>query len=181
MNPHTQRTIAVASVTLLLASQASAGAEPAVAIPDNLRAPPGEALAHAIAATGVQIYECGPHPGDPARHEWVFRGPEAELFDPAGRRIGRHYAGPTWESEDGSKVVGAVTARADGPEPGAIPWLLLDAKATSGTGMFAETASIQRVLTVGGSAPAEPCSAALAGTVRRVGYTATYYFYAARP
>jgi len=33
------------------------------------------------------------------------------------------------------------------------------------------------VSTVGGTAPAEACNAALAGKVARVNYTATYYFY----
>ena len=40
--------------------------------------------------------------------------------------------------------------------------------------------SIQRVHTVGGKAPTEPCSQAQAGKVARVGYKATYYFYVAK-
>jgi hypothetical protein len=38
-----------------------------------------------------------------------------------GKRIGGHYAGPTWEANDGSKVVGEVLQRADAPRPGAVP------------------------------------------------------------
>src|SRR6266704_1241294 len=84
--------------------------------------------------------------------------PEADLFDLSGKKIGKHYAGPTWESNDGSKVVGEVKARDDGPAPTAIPWLLLRAKSTSGNGAFSRTQAIQRLYTVGGQAPAESCN-----------------------
>jgi hypothetical protein len=132
-------------------------------------------------ATGVQIYECNPGKADPARFEWVFKAPEADLFDGAGRKVGKHYAGPTWESNDASKVQGEVVARDDGPDAGAIPWLLLKAKTTSGSGVFGQTQSIQRVRTVGGKAPAQACSRDEAGKEARVPYKATYYFYVARP
>jgi len=49
----------------------------------------------------------------------------------AGNKIAKHYAGTTWESNDGSKVVGEVKAKDNGPDPNAIPWLLLSAKSTS--------------------------------------------------
>jgi hypothetical protein len=83
-------------------------------------------------ATDVQIYECNASKTDPTRFEWVFKAPEADLFDSVGRKIGKHYAGPTWESNDGSKVQGEVKARDDGPDANAIPWLLLNAKNTVG-------------------------------------------------
>ncbi len=150
-------------------------------VPDNLKPPATEKLSLAAQATGVQIYECNASKDDPARFEWIFKAPEAELFDRAGNKIGRHYAGPTWESNDGSKVVGELKARDNGPDPNAIPWLLLSAKSTSGTGVLSQTKSIQRVDTVGGKAPAEACGPTQAGRVARVGYKATYYFYAARP
>lgn len=150
-------------------------------VPENLRTPATEMLSLEAQATGVQIYECHASKDDPTRFEWIFKAPEAELFDRAGNKIGRHYAGPTWESNDGSKVVGEVRARDNGPDPNAIPWLLLSAKSTSGTGVFSQTKSIQRVRTVGGKAPAEACGQAQAGRVARVGYKATYNFYVAKP
>jgi len=150
-------------------------------VPENLRIPATEELSLETQATGVQIYECSANKDEPTRFEWIFKAPEAELFDRAGNKIGKHYAGPTWESNDGSKVVGEVKARDNGPDPNAIPWLLLSAKSTSGTGVFSKTKSIQRVHTVGGKAPTEACSQALAGKVTRVGYKATYYFYVAKP
>jgi len=95
-----------------------------------------------------------------------------------GSRTLRHYAGPTWEANDGSKVVGEVKARADAPDADAIPWLLLTAKSTSGSGVLASTLSVQRVQTAGGKAPASGCGPAQAQQEIRVPYTATYYFFA---
>ena len=159
----------IAAVVVALASGcATPGNAPTV--PANLQAPAGEKLALETAATGVQIYEC-------RAGKWEFRAPEADLFDRKGNKVGTHYAGPTWESNDGSKVVAGVAARSDAPQAGAIPWLLLTAKSTAGYGAFGETRSIQRVDTVGGTTPTEPCSQADAGKVARVSYKATYYFY----
>jgi hypothetical protein len=150
-------------------------------VPDNLAVAATQTLALETHATGVQIHDCKPSKDGPARFEWVFRAPEADLFDAAGKQIGKHYAGPTWELNDGSKVVGEVKARDDGPDVNAIPWLLMSAKSTSGVGVLGQTVSVQRLQTVGGKAPVDGCSQAQAGKEARVPYSATYYFYAARP
>ena len=54
----------------------------------------------------------------------MFRAPEATLYGKRGKTEGKHYVGPTWESKDGSTVVGsklaAFTADA-GFDPGAAP------------------------------------------------------------
>jgi len=150
-------------------------------VPENLRTPATEVLSLAAEATGVQIYECNASKDEPTRFEWIFKAPEADLFDKAGNKIGKHYAGPTWELNDGSKVVGEVKARDNGPDPTAIPWLLMSAKSTSGTGVFSQVKSIQRLRTVGGRAPTEACSKAQAGKVTGVAYKATYHFYVAKP
>lgn len=146
-------------------------------IPVPLRAPSGQSIFLEALGTGVQIYECAPQPDQPSVFEWIFRAPEAVLRDRSGNIIGRHYAGPTWESFDGSTVVGEVKAHDPRPNQSAIPWLLLVSKSTTGNGMFSQTKSIQRVQTVGGVAPSEPCSSANVKEVARVPYTATYYFY----
>jgi hypothetical protein len=167
---------AIASLVAMLSGCAtSTGTVPVV--PDSLKAPQTQKLALETRASGVQVYECRASKDNPARFEWVFVAPEAELFDSTGKKIGKHYAGPTWESNDGSKVVGEVKTRDDGPDANAIPWLLLSAKSTSGTGQLSRTASIQRVQTVGGKAPADGCSQAQAGKEARVPYEARYYFY----
>ncbi len=168
------------SVVLLLPGSASTLAATPPDAPEALRPPADQVLALEALATGVQIYECSAMKDDPARFEWVFKAPEAELADRTGRKVGKHYAGPTWESTDGSSVVGEQKARADGPEPTAIPWLLLSAKSNSGTGVFSQIKSIQRLQTVGGKAPSAPCSRDNAHQVARVPYKAVYYFYAGK-
>jgi hypothetical protein len=146
-------------------------------LPEALRPSSTEVLAFEARATGVQIYQCASAPAATSRPAWAFKAPEADLYDREGRRIGRHYAGPTWEAVDGSKVVGVVSGKQDAPVAAAIPWLLLTASSNAGTGRFAATSSIQRLDTAGGSTPADACSQTNLGALRRVPYTATYYFY----
>jgi len=168
-----------ASLIAALAASAPLMAAADSMIPTNLMVPATQRLALAAHASGVQIYDCKASKDDPARFEWVFRAPEADLFDESGQKIGRHYAGPTWESHDGSKVVGETRARDDGPDANAIPWLLLAAKSTSGDGILAHTVSVQRVDTVGGKAPSGGCGQVQAARAReaRVPYSATYNFF----
>ncbi len=157
---------------------------PAIALPDvpaTLHPPGGQVVYLEALATGVQIYECVSKPDAPSAYEWAFRAPEAALVDRSGRSLGKHYAGPMWESVDGSTVVGEAKARDPGPKQSAIPWLLLSAKATTGGGTFGQAKSIQRLQTVGGVAPSELCSATNAKQMARVPYTASYYFYRAAP
>lgn len=169
------------SVIAILAGCATSNIGTMSGVPETLKVPATQVLSLETQAIGVQIYECKASKDDSMRFDWVFKAPEAELFDSAGKRIGRHYTGPTWEADDGSRVVGEVSARDDGPDPNAIPWLLLTAKSTSGNGVFGQTQSIQRMHTTGGKAPAEGCNQAQVGKETRVPYTAKYYFYIARP
>lgn len=157
--------------TPIVAIAALAGCASSVSVPDSLKPAAGESLALVVPAQGDQIYEC-------RAGKWAFVAPEAELFNRAGKKIGRHYAGPHWESLDGSRIVGAVKARADAPRSGDIPWLLLSAKSVGAEGAFSKVTSIQRVTTLGGSAPIEPCSQD--GRRVRVPYTADYYFFTAK-
>ena len=174
------RVMGSVAVVALLSGRANSVAVGPPDAPEALRPPADQVLAVEAFATGVQIYECAANQDQPPRFEWVFKAPEAELFDKAGQKIGKHYAGPTWESTDGSTVVGELKARDSGPDPTAIPWLLLGAKSNSGAGVFSQIKSIQRLQTVGGKAPSEPCSRDNAQRVVRVPYKATYYFYAAK-
>ena len=154
------------AVIVLLA----AGCASTVAVPEALNPGAHESLAMVVPARGVQIYEC-------RDRKWVFVAPDAELFDASGRRIGKHYAGPVWEANDGSRVAASVKSRADAPAPGNIPWLLLSAKSVGVEGAFSKVTSIQRVATVGGTAPAGGCEQ---GEEARVYYSADYYFFTAR-
>jgi uncharacterized protein DUF3455 len=155
-------------------------ASPPPFVPDNLNPGANQSLTMVVPAKGVQIYECRARKDQPGAYEWGFVAPEADLFDTRGNRIGKHYGGPHWEANDGSKVLGAVKERADAPAADAIPWLLLSAKSVGPNGSFSNVSSIQRVNTVGGVAPKAGCSQAAAGTQSRINYTADYYFFSAR-
>jgi hypothetical protein len=144
-------------------------------VPSALQPPAGQSLYIEALATGVQIYECSQKAD--STYEWIFKAPEASLVSRAGKPLGKHYAGPTWESVDGSTVVGEVKAKDPGPKTSAVPWLLLTAKANTGSGMFGAAKSIQRIATVGGIAPTEACMSSNVKQIARVPYTATYYFY----
>jgi len=170
--------LAAASVAAL-SGCAAPDTAPAPAIPARLVVPATQELSLKTKAVGVQIYECAADRDDATHFEWVFRAPEATLLDAKGNRVGVHYAGPTWEANDGSKVLGEMKARDDGPDATAIPWLLLAAKSATGKGPLARTTSVQRILTVGGKAPGDGCGPAQAGREIRVPYEAAYYFYAA--
>ena len=148
-------------------------------IPASLRAPPNLLLTLQARGTGVQIYQCAVVAGDATRYAWSLKGPEATLYDQGGKKIGRHFAGPTWEGNDGSTVVGEVVSRADSPSGNSIPWLLLSAKANSGRGLFGSVKFIQRLHTVGGNMPSAECNGSRSGAERREKYSADYFFYIA--
>jgi hypothetical protein len=159
---------------------AIAGCAAAPPAPGPLRVPADQSLIKQLHATGVQIYECQPSKNDPAQFEWTFKGPEANLTTQGGRNVGKHYAGPTWEANDGSRVVGEVIGNSPSPKPNSIPWLLLRAKATAGNGLFTHVQFIQRLNTAGGSVPAPGCRREQAGQQLRASYTADYFFYGAK-
>ena len=146
-------------------------------IPTILEAQASSVLLFELDARGVQIYACEAKPDDAAAFVWTFQAPEAELFNSQGEVVGSHFAGPTWQGQDGSAVAGAVLERADAPDSGAIPWLLLEAKEHTGSGVFSTITHIQRLDTIGGVAPIEGCDAAHAGDEIREPYEAIYAFY----
>ena len=146
-------------------------------VPAALQVGADQQLYFAVDADGVQIYDCR---ATATGFAWTFIAPEATLYDD-GEVVGTHYAGPTWEGNNGGKVVGAVAARSPAPVAGAIPWLLLTAVSNAGHGPFSKVTSIQRLETGGGVAPASGCDAATIGARARVPYVARYYFYKAKP
>lgn len=148
-----------------------------VRVPDELKPNSNESLAIIVRAKGVQVYECRARTEQAGGYEWAFVAPEADLFDGRGNRIGRHYAGPRWESTDGSTIVGTLKERAGAPLADAIPWLLLIVTSAGPEGLFSKVTSIQRVNTVGGVAPNDGCAQSAVGKTARVKYTADYYFF----
>jgi uncharacterized protein (TIGR03118 family) len=119
-------------------------------------------------AVGVQMYTW-----DGA--SWGPAVPEATLFDAHGRVVATHFKGPTWQSNSGSRVVGAVVPPTAIVDPNAIPWVLLRAATTEGPGIFDHATFVHRVNTVGGKSPS--VDGTVIGQVARVPYTADYFFY----
>jgi Protein of unknown function (DUF3455) len=138
-------------------------------VPDTIAAP-GETVVATIHAEGAQVYECKADPG--GRLVWQFREPIATLLV-AGKTVGRHYAGPSWEHGDGSAVVGKVVARAPAATPKDIPWLKLETTERRGNGMLSGVTTVQRINTQGGAAEG---ACERAGAYMSVPYAAEYVF-----
>jgi hypothetical protein len=167
----------LALIALLSLANAQTGSLPQV--PDAIKAPAGERLVLEAHGSGFQIYTC--RAGADGKLSWTLKAPEAELRDGKGTKIGRHYAGPTWQLNDGSQVTGKLVARVDSPDAGAIPWLLLSASAHAGNGALSRVTSIQRIHTQGGKPPLAGCDAAHPDAETKINYAADYYFYAPGP
>jgi hypothetical protein len=164
--------IMVGALTLLMAGSVTAQTagtdNRAPEVPDEIAVPEGNKVHFHGFAIGVQIYTWN-------GSSWGTAVPEATLFHGEGV-VTIHFAGPTWESNSGSKVVGALPPeRSVTVDTNAIAWLRLKAASAEGPGIFAGTSYIQRVNTVGGKAPS--VNGAFVGQVARVPYTADYFFY----
>src|SRR5262245_8670343 len=96
------RRVAQACLTVLALTAASVAGVQAgpVAFPENLRAPQQNVVQIRTYASGVQVYACQAKAGNPGAYAWTFKEPIAELWNERGEKIGRHYAGPTWEGND---------------------------------------------------------------------------------
>src|SRR5204862_4885239 len=109
-----------------LVAAACAAFAPA-ALADDIRAPevPGEIAVesgnkvhfHGF-GVGFQIYTWN-------GASWGSAVPDATLFDDDGNVVASHFAGPTWKSNSGSEVVGALPPAAVIVDRTAIPWLRL--------------------------------------------------------
>jgi Protein of unknown function (DUF3455) len=150
------------------------GAARAQDVPEQLRPPDGAKLLLEVHAKGDQIYTCK---ADGANFAWTLKAPDAELTDKDGKAFGRHFAGPSWEATDSSRVTGKAAASVPSPDPTSIPWLLVKVVDHSGDGVLSHASWIQRVNTKGGKAPASGCTSATADTEVRVAYAADYRFF----
>jgi FtsP/CotA-like multicopper oxidase with cupredoxin domain len=177
------------SATLLLSGlstgviQPSASAILSFEIPKSLDVPQGQTLLLQSKARGTQIYVCQAVKNEPDTYQWTLKAPEAKLFNAQGAQKGKHYLGPTWEWQDGSKVQGKVKSKVDAPDAQSIPWLLLEAQNSTpkASGVLSSVKWIQRLNTVGGKAPQTGCDRFRQNREVRVSYTADYYFYGDRP
>ena len=166
-------------VALILSSSVGAAqfANPAAPkSPKELRAPKGQILLLRLHAKGEQVYVCQVASDGARAPSWKFKAPKADLFGESAERVGRHFAGPTWEANDGSQVVGKLVVSVPSQDVDSIPWLLLAEVSRSEKGMFSRVESIQRLDTKGGTAPKTSC------TLKEetgVAYEAEYYLWPA--
>lgn len=164
------------SITLLAAACAVlAFSAAAQQIPPQLQPPATEQLLLQLHAKGDQVYTCKE---GVTQFAWTLKAPDAQLFDKEGKPFGKHFAGPSWQANDGSLVTGKAVANAPSPDPDSIPWLLVTVLTHDGSGVLSRAASIQRLNTKGGKAPASGCDSTHAGQEARIPYTADYLFYA---
>jgi FtsP/CotA-like multicopper oxidase with cupredoxin domain len=168
--------IAAAAAALSVTQVAQAGPLPPT-VPGPIQVLDGNKAFLVGHAVGVQIYSCNATPGG---FTWGFVAPRANLYADNGKLIITHFGGPTWQAKDGSTVVGRVDASVT-VDATAIPWVRLSAASTAAGpdgDRLVDTTYIQRISTTGGLAPpAAECTAATAGTVAEIPYTADYYFW----
>jgi hypothetical protein len=172
------------SVITVAALSACASQAPMVApynqanLPAAVQVPAGHSVAMETTTSGGEItYQCRAKKDMADQFEWVFVGPSAGLKDRKGTMVGKYYGPPaTWESMDGSKVTGTQVAVAPNGE-GNIPNQLVKANPVTGMGAMQGLSYIQRVATVGGTAPKAMCAKANEGEKQIVTYAADYIFY----
>jgi len=163
------------TLLLLAANFAFSASTRAQHVPQELQPPANEQLVLQVHARGDQIYVC--QEGG-TQFSWTLKAPDAQLFDKDGKPFGKHFAGPSWEANDGSRVKGKAVANAPSPDADSIPWLLVTVVDRSGQGVLSRVTSIQRLNTKGGKTPSSGCDAAHAGQELRVPYSADYLFFA---
>jgi hypothetical protein len=176
------KTLALFGAAALLSACASGPMAPMMmkvdnaSLPEAVRVPIGQKLLMATTGVGEITYECREKKDMAGAHEWAFVAPVATLYGEGRKVVGKYYAGPTWESADGSKVTGKQLAVAPAA-PGNIALQLVKAEPAMGQGAMQGVAYIQRLNTKGGVAPATPCDAAGKGQRQQVAYEADYVFY----
>lgn len=149
---------------------ASPGLFSKIAAPDSTRA------VLQLRGKGHQVFRCE---RDADGYYWVFRQPEAQLFDSSGRVVGRHGAGFSFEHNDGSRLTGQVRAWQDAPDTANdLKWLLITTRA-SGRGALEGVNFVQRLNTRGGQ-PLAGCEPAQARQMLRVPFEADFVFFKPR-
>src|SRR5947199_5780221 len=159
--------VAAMAALSLVAQVALAGPPSPTGVPGQIQPGDGNKVFLVGHGVGVQIYTCN-------GSVWSGAVPRANLFDDNGKLIISHFAGPSWQAADGSKVVGTVVNKVN-LDKTAIDWVLLSAKTTPGPDgdRLVDTTFIQRLDTAGGlTPPAADCNAATANTVVEVPYPA---------
>jgi hypothetical protein len=128
-----------------------------------------------LTGRGAQVFRCEKRDG---ASTWVFRQPDADLLDDAGKVVGRHGANFSFEHADGSRLVATIAAYDDAPKTTDLRWLLMTTR-SFGKGTFEGVTHVQRINTAGGMPPTS-CDAAQTGKVTRIDFTSDFVFYRPR-
>ena len=145
-------------------------------LPKAVSVPAGNRHAMTFKAVGTLNYECRTVAGMAGAYGWVLDAPDAALLHWSGLRVGRHYAGPTWEYRDGSRITGRLLATS--PAQG-LPIQLFQASAAGRGGEFSDVTYVQRLNATGGE-PGAICNAAAVGRGQKVDFSADFMFYKPR-
>lgn len=175
------------SGTTLSAGMAASGVQVYVcAAPATAGAAPSWVLKapHAVLSEGKETtatHFSGPAPAPPVAAKASSPTPTTPAAPappaPASASATTPATAPTWEALDGSRLTGAKAASAPAPDGKSIPWLLLRSTSIVGPGLFGDITWVQRLDTVGGTAPAVGCDAGHVGAEVMVPYRADYFFY----
>jgi hypothetical protein len=150
-------------------------AAPSLGLFSRIKVPDDREPVLKLAARGAQVFRCEQRDGQGV---WVFRQPDAELVDAAGKVVGRHGANFSFEHVDGSRLVATIAAHDEAPKPTDLRWLLMTTR-SFGKGAFEGVTHAQRINTTGGMPPAS-CDAVHAGRVLRIDFTSDFLFYRPR-
>ena len=167
--------VAVCALTACAFSTPSIAVDNA-SLPEPVRVPAGQKMMMSATGVGELTYECREKKDTAGAFEWAFVGPVAKLYSSDKKEVGKYYAGPTWESTDGSKVTGKQVAVSPSA-PGNIPLQLVKADPATGSGAMTGVSYIQRLNTKGGVAPTTACTGTTKGARQQVAYEADYVFY----
>ncbi len=144
-----------------------------IAAPADLQPADVRGTVAVLHAAGTQNYQC--KRANDGRLLWTLVAPDATLKDDLGQVVVKHYAGPTWEAPDGSKITGKVLRQLPNAQaPESIPLLLLQATSSGGPGLLSRTRFVQRLNTQGGQALPQTCTQE--GQENRMPYRADYVF-----
>jgi hypothetical protein len=156
-------------------------------VPNAIKAPADEHVAGRFHLVAVETYACQQQASADggtggATYAWTSVALDAKIEDwDTNAVIGMHTHSPlpTFTSNDGSSVVGMPTAQAPSPTGSGGPWLLLTAVSRSGTGIFSNVTSLQRINTAGGGMPTVACDAMTDPSAHQaINGSADFYYYA---
>lgn len=173
------RALAIAALPMILSACSGMGPMGMMKrpeVPTAIAVPAGNNVAYILKGSGLLNYECRAK-ADASGFDWVLASPDAVLRDKNDAIVGKYYGGPTWEHGDGSKVTGKQLATAPAPTAGNIPWQLVQANPSTGSGALNGVTYVQRIHTNAGTAPSDACNASVATSKKQVRYSADYVFY----